>query len=131
MKNHIILETFYDIHVHCPFCGTPATFTSNGGYEVKGCKHMLFLTADEFHMSVSERLEASIKNRGWTLERQYDGLADIVSKDEDEDVNILELISDFDDAILIEQKVGAPSFMSSYIAFAYSHEDYEAKYANS
>jgi hypothetical protein len=47
MKNHIILETFYDIHVHCPFCGTPATFTSNGGYEVKGCKHMLFLTADE------------------------------------------------------------------------------------
>ena len=57
MRNHIVLDTFYDIHIHCPFCGTPATFAANGGYEVKGCDHLLFLTAEEFHMSVSKRLE--------------------------------------------------------------------------
>ena len=130
MRNHIVLDTFYDIHIHCPFCGTPATFASNGGYEVKGCDHLLFLTAEEFHMSVSKRLEASIKTRGWILERQEDGLANIFSKDEHEDVNILELITDFDDAILIEQQDGPPTLMSSFTAFAYSDEDYQRRYSN-
>jgi hypothetical protein len=130
MKNHIILDTFYDIHIHCPFCGTPSTFESDGGYEVKGCDHLLFLSADEFHMSVSNRLEKSIQSRGWVLERQDDGLTNIYSEDNDEDVNILELISDFDDAILIEQQVGPPALMSSFTAFAFSDEDYQKTYAN-
>lgn len=130
MKNHIILDKFYDIHIHCPFCGTPATFETDGGYEVKGCDHLLFLTAEQFHMSVSRRLEKSILSRGWILERQDDGLTNIYSEDDDEDVNILELISDFEDAILIEQQVGPPALMSSFTAFAFSDEDYQKAYAN-
>ena len=97
---------------------------------MKGCDHLLFLSAEEFHMSVSQRLEKSILSRGWILERQDDGLTNIYSEDDDEDVNILELISDFEDAILIEQQVGPPALMSSFTAFAFSDEDYQKAYAN-
>ena len=126
MTNHVTMTTYYDIHLHCPFCGSAASvLDSNGSLDVGGCSHLLFVSAGDIHVYVAERLDEIISQNSWKIIREPDGSAEIFSDDDDIDVNIVELLRPFKDAIIFEQIVGPPSLISSVTAFAYSEEEYE------
>lgn len=126
MTNHVTMTTYYDIHVHCPFCGSSATVLDpNGSLEVGGCSHLLFVSAGDIHVYVSERLDDIIAQNSWKITREPDGSAEIFSDDDDIDVDIVDLLQPFNDAIMFEQIVGPPSLMSSLTAFAYSDKEHE------
>lgn len=120
-------HTFYDVPVHCPYCGVNPEGTLRDGGEATPCAHTLFMGHSEGWMHLSERAEGQLKENGYEINRSEDFI-EIMRKDEDgEDEfvtlqDIKEALS-FPDGVLFEQYVGPPSLFSSFTAFAGLEDD--------
>ena len=121
---YVQLTSYYDIPLHCPFCGVAATEMKDGGWEVSGCHHLQLGTADEFVIHMSDRGEAAIKDAGYSVVRDEIEITVSNEADEDDYPEIVEMIAKMPDAVVFEQIVGPPSLISSYIVFAYNDDDY-------
>ncbi len=63
----IEMTTYYDIPLHCPFCGKPATVYDGNGLEVEGCNHLHLLTTSDFIIHMSEAAETIIVDAGYDI----------------------------------------------------------------
>jgi hypothetical protein len=126
----IEMTNYYDIPLHCPFCGEPATVYDGNGLEVKGCNHLHLLTASDFIIHMSEGAEKIIVDAGYEIVREEGDVMVINPNDEDDHPNIIALMSKFPDAVIFEQVVGPPSLEISHTVFAFNDDDY-AKFGES
>ena len=120
----IEMTNYYDIPLHCPFCGKPATVYDGNGLEVKGCNHLHLLTASDFIIHMSEGAEKIIVKAGYDIARE-NGDVFLEEPDDDKDYpNLIALMSEFKDVVIFEQVVGPPSLQASYTVFAFNDDDY-------
>lgn len=126
----IEMTTYYDIPLHCPFCGVPATHNEGGAWEVKGCGHLQLLTSSDFTFFMSERTQRLVEEAGFEVTREDDDITVSDPHDEDDWPNVLAIVSKLPDVVIFEQVVGPPSLEVSHTVFAYNDEDY-AKYGES
>ena len=126
----IEMTNYYDIPLHCPFCGEPATVYDGNGLEVKGCNHLHLLTASDFIIQMSEGAEKIIVDAGYEIIREEGDVMVTNPNDEDDHPNIIALMSKFPDAVIFEQVVGPPSLEISHTVFAFNDDDY-AKFGES
>ena len=126
----IEMTNYYDIPLHCPFCGEPATVYDGNGLEVKGCNHLHLLTASDFIIQMSEGAEKIIVDAGYEIVREEGDVMVTNPNDEDDHPNIIALMSKFPDAVIFEQVVGPPSLEISHTVFAFNDDDY-AKFGES
>jgi hypothetical protein len=54
----VTLNHFDMMPVHCPFCGTPSA-VEGPSLEVEGCEHLMYITAADFFIFVSEKVDLS------------------------------------------------------------------------
>jgi hypothetical protein len=107
----IELNKFYDVDIHCPFCGQKVIDYPDG--DLNACKHTLFIAHDmglEYRSQLFEQNLgiSGIENDDIQLpEHGWDGLTDQVS---------------VTDAIKFASYVGAPSGSGTYIGFSPSYE---------
>lgn len=123
--NVIEMSTYYDIPLHCPFCGAAATKIEDDELVVVGCKHLQLLTAVEFTVYMSERFEALVKGAGYEVTRDDCEVSASNPDDDDDWPDLIGLASQLPDVIVFEQVVGPPSLEVSYTIFAYNDADYE------
>lgn len=121
----IELRTYYDIPIHCPFCGVPATSQSGGDWEVKGCSHLELLIAAEVTLHVGKQLQSLAVSKGYKVEQSEGEVAVSNPHDEDDFPDLVELSEEIADAVVFSQIVGPPSSETSYTVFAYSDAEYE------
>jgi hypothetical protein len=105
------LNTYYDVSIHCPFCGQ--LVVDNSGKEdvefLHPCNHTLFFAHDEGFeyrsAALNENLGLSAEDTDGDVDADegYDALTDGVS---------------IVDSIKIAAYVGAPSGFGSYVGFA-------------
>ena len=126
----IEMTNYYDIPLHCPFCGEPATVYDGNGLEVKGCNHLHLLTASDFIIHMSEGAAKIIVDAGYEIVREDGDVMVANPNDEDDHPNIIALMSKFPDAVIFEQVVGSPSLEISHTVFAFNDDDY-AKFGES
>ena len=127
--NSVSLDTYYDIHMHCPFCGKPAT--SDDG--LLGCSHLIYVWLDECSfIYLSERNDNFFNKKGIKVTRADQEVflekIDKSYKDIDEieyDVLESEILNEFSDPIVFEQTVPAPGFSQARTAFAFSEEEHQ------
>ena len=120
----IEMTTYYDIPLHCPFCGEPATVYDRNGLEVKGCSHLHLLATSDFIIHMSEGAEKIIVDAGYDIVRDEGDVMVTNPNDDDDQPNIIALISKFPDAVIFEQVVGPPSLEISHTVFAFNDDDY-------
>jgi len=126
----IEMTTYYDIPLHCPFCGAPATEHNSNGLEVKGCNHFQLLMASDFIIHMSEVAEKIITKAGYDIARENGDVLLEAPEDDKDYPNVIALMSEFKDVVIFEQVVGPPSLQASYTVFAFNDDDY-AKFGES
>jgi hypothetical protein len=126
----IEMTTYYDIPLHCPFCGKSATVYDGNGLEVEGCNHLHLLTTSDFIIHMSEAAEKIIVDAGYDIVREEGDVMVTNPNDDDDHPNIIALMSKFPDAVIFEQVVGPPSLEISHTVFAFNDDDY-AKFGES
>lgn len=124
------MRHYYDIPIHCPFCGVAATKIEDGEFVVSGCNHLQLLSSSDFVLFMSKRLEALLNNAGYTVVRDEHDVTVTNPMDEDDYPNLVEAAAKMSDAAVFEQVVGPPSLEASYTVFAYNDDDY-AKFGDS
>ena len=122
----IELTTYYDVHLHCPFCGLAATHNLDGAWEVKGCKHLQLLTASDFILFMSKRMKKIVTDAGYEIVDEDNDINLSNPSDEDDWPNLIKLASQFPDVVIFEQVVGPPSLEVSHTIFAYNDDDCES-----
>lgn len=122
--NVIEMRSYYDIPLHCPFCGAAATKLEGGEFVVNGCNHLQLLSSTDFIIHMSERLEALITAAGYSVEREEYDVKIANPLDEDDWPNLVEICAKMSDVVIFEQIVGPPSLEASHTVFAYDDEDY-------
>ena len=120
-------RTFYDVPLHCPYCGANPEGTLRDGGEATPCVHTLFMGHSEGWLHLSDRAEAQLRAKGFEIERDED-LIEISRKDEDgedEFVTLQDIQAALSvrDGVLFEQYVGPPAMFSSFTAFAGVEEE--------
>lgn len=128
MADEITLTHYYDIPLHCPFCGK-ANLEEG---EVAGCGHVMLMTCSEGIITAHPRLRVKVKEAGYDLTDVDDLVIRIFkpgSEEEDdiefEENDVLRLAQSFGDSVTFCQVVGPPSGEESYTVFAYSDEEHE------
>lgn len=118
------MTQYYDIHLHCPFCGEAATYFGDTAIEIKGCKHLQLLTSSDLTIFMSERTQTLIEEAGFEVTRDDYDITVTNPNDEDDWPNLITLVSKLPDAVIFEQIVGPPSLEVSHTVFAYNDDDY-------
>ena len=111
---------FWDLPVHCGFCGQLVVGFSGDGSVLKPCTHTLFIATDEGYEYVSERAILQLRNKGFTVATEVDGRIEVTSADEDAD-DSPEAITDqldFEDALKVACYEPMPSGHGAYVGFA-------------
>ena len=122
--NMIEMRHYYDIPLHCPFCGVAATKIEDDEFVVNGCNHLQLLSSSDFVLFMSKRLEALLNNAGYTVVREEHDVEVTNPMDEDDYPNLVEAAAKMSDVVIFEQVVGPPSLEASYTIFAYNDDDY-------
>lgn len=122
--NLIEMRSYYDIPLHCPFCGVAATKLEGDEFVVNGCNHLQLISSGDFVIHMSERFENLIKEAGYLVAREEYDVQVENPLDEDDWPNLVELCSKMSDVVIFEQIVGPPSLEASHTVFAYNDEDY-------
>ena len=124
---NIDLTEFYDVNIHCPFCGDKVIdFGAENSEEAAGtfpCKHTLYIASDEAWEYQSETFNKHLGLVGVDLNEvgwDKDGLPE-----QYKDLSIFELIEQIKipDSLNISQHVGPPAMMVGYIGFYPMYED--------
>ena len=120
-------HTFYDVSLHCPYCGTNPEGSLPDGGEATPCVHTLFMGHSEGWVHLSDRAEAQLRSKGFEIERN-DDFIEIFRKDDDGENEIATLQDiqgalSFPDGVVFEQYVGPPAMFSSFVAFAGINEE--------
>lgn len=115
-------RTYYDVPLHCPYCGTNPEGDLRDGGTAAPCAHTLFMGHDAGWIYISDRVESQLAGKGFTVERSEDliHISKVDDDGEEEFVTLQDLQAtlSFDDGVLFEQYVGPPSGFSSFVAFA-------------
>lgn len=139
MSGEITLRNYYDIPLHCSFCGKPNIEQGDSfGAELAGCEHLMLMTCSEGIIMAHPRLREEVKKAGYELYGDEDpslsirklGSTDDEDDEDDEDiefdeVDVIKLAQSMDDAVSFCQIVGPPSGEVSYTIFAYSEDEQE------
>ena len=133
INSEILITTYYDIPLHCPFCGNPnIQYNSDMGGEIVGCDHLMLINGSEGIIKAHPRLCEEVRKSGYELVYEDDLFYRITKPDSDEDEdfefddgNILSIAQSFADSVTFCQIIGPPSGETTYTVFAYSDEEYE------
>ena len=126
----IEMRTYYDIPLHCPFCGGATSQVQDDEWRVSGCKHLQLMTNGEITPFMSERAEKVIVDAGYEVDRDEFDIEVSNAADDDDWPDLIQLMSIFPDVVIFEQVVGPPSLEVSYTVFAFNDGDY-AEFGNS
>ena len=126
MIETIDLNTYYDIHLHCPFCGKPASNEE----EVLGCSHLLYIWLNEgFYIHMSERVDKVLSEKGVKVLRADGEIMLEMTNDSEGDIDNSNLQSDilteFPDHIIFKQKTPPPGMEEVFTAFSFSDEEHQ------
>lgn len=132
MAAEITLTHYYDVPLHCPFCGKPNMQYERASAEIAGCDHLMVMTFSEGIMMAHTRVKDAVKQAGYELNGDGDFFLRVQKPgagDEDDidfdDADVVELAQSFKDAVTFCQIVGPPSGAESYTVYAFSDEEYE------
>ena len=112
----VTLNHFDMMPVHCPFCGTPSA-VEGPSLEVEGCEHLMYITAADFFIFVSKKLDPKILQLNWKIDRADNGLIEIEPNDEDDDVDLSNALDQSGDIVIFEQNTGPPALHITNTAF--------------
>lgn len=111
------LHTFYDVDLHCPFCGQKVVNYGSDGSDpgVKPCAHTVFSASDEGFDYRSDEFD-SFFNLNSDDEVDFDELG---FDNIDDMTDAFETV----DGVKFAQYVGPPGGIGGYVGFATKHED--------
>lgn len=118
----IEFRTFYDVPIHCPFCGANPEGQLREGGAPAPCAHTLFMGHSEGWIHISDRAMAQLSESGFQLESDVD-FVELYRLGEDgdrEQATLEDMMAtlSFPDCVVFEQIVGPPSLDSAFLAFA-------------
>ena len=109
------LNTYYDVAIHCPFCGQLVVNDGESADgEIKACSHTLFFAHDEGFEYRSPEFDENLglsdvpDDEIELPDHGYDGLTDQLT---------------ITDAIKFATYAGAPSGFGAYVGFAPKYKD--------
>jgi len=116
-------HAYYHLPIHCGYCGQRILTGEDAKVPIiETCPHTLYVGHSEGLECLADRVVTQLQKMGYDLEEiETDGLIEVYRHDvNNPDVHAEELaeILTFDDGIVIEAVVGAPSGMSTYVAYA-------------
>jgi len=110
----------YDAPIHCLFCGQQVLGYETDEGDLTPCPHTLFVSTDVGVEFVADRVAQQLSEKGYTVTRS-EGAVEIEPPESDGDRESLEVLSDilqFEDGLVVESYVEAPSFFGTYVGFA-------------
>ena len=116
---NIDMTEFYDVNIHCPFCGQKVLdygIEDEQDMDINPCSHTLFVCSEEAWEYQSEEFKTNLGIEGVDLNNE--------TPEDFEDLSVAEITEkvSLSDPIKITQIVGPPAMISGYIGFAPSHK---------
>jgi len=124
---NIDLTEFYDVNIHCPFCGDKVIDYGAENSDEAGvlpCKHTLYIASEEAWEYQSETFNKHLGLVGVDLNEVGLGKDELPEKYKDlfSNFELIEKIK-IPDSLNISQHVGPPAMMVGYIGFYPMYED--------